>query len=138
MGKYTVCFLVAMALFVGVASAETVIICNPGVHETALPQKALRNIFLGKTTQWGDHSKINMVVLKDAGRHQAFLKAYVHRTPSQWRRHWKKMVFTGKGIKPRQFDDTGAYLAYIADTPGAVGYIDKSLANETVKILTVK
>ncbi|MCP4114730.1 MAG: hypothetical protein GY737_04870 [Desulfobacteraceae bacterium] len=48
------------------------------------------------------------------------------------------MVFTGKGVKPRQFDDTGAYLEYIASTPGAVGYVDAGLAKDTVKILNVK
>ena len=138
MGKFTVYFIVLMALFVGVASAETVIICNPGVQETEIPQKALQKIFLGKTAKWSDNSKINIVVLKDTEQHKLFLKSYIHRTSSQWKSHWKKMVFTGKGIKPRQFDDTGACLEYISSTPGAVGYIDAGLANDTVKILNVK
>jgi len=138
MGKLTVCFVIAMALFTGLASAETVIICNPGVQKTEIPQKVLQKVFLGKTTKWDDNSKINIVVLKDKDQHKLFLKSYIHRTSSQWKSHWKKMVFTGKGIKPRQFDDTGAYLEYISSTPGAVGYIDSGLANDTVKILTVK
>jgi len=127
-----------MALFAGMASAETVIICNPDVQETEIPQKELQKIFLGKMTKWSDNSRINIVVLKDADQHKLFLKSYIHRTYSQWKSHWKKMVFTGKGVKPKQFDDTGAYLAYIAATPGAVGYIDAGLANDTVKILNVK
>ena len=138
MGKFAVCFIVVMALFVGVASAETVIICNPGVQETVIPPQILQKIFLGKRTKWSDNSKINVVVLKDTEQHKLFLKSYIHRTHSQWKSHWKKMVFTGKGIKPRQFDDTGAYLKYISSSPGAVGYIDAGLANDTVKILNVK
>lgn len=138
MGKITIYFIVVMALFAGSACAETIIICNPGVQETEIPQKALQKIFLGKTTKWSDNSRINIVVLKDPDQHKLFLKHYIHRTYSQWKSHWKKMVFTGKGVSPRQFDDTGAYLEYIASTPGALGYIDAGLANETVKSLNVK
>lgn len=138
MGKITICFIIVMALFTGLASAETVIVCNPGVQETEIPQKELQKVFLGKMTKWSDNSKINIVVLKDTDQHKLFLKSYIHRTHSQWKSHWKKMVFTGKGVKPKQFDDTGIYLAYIASTPGAVGYIDAGLANDTVKILNIK
>ncbi|MCP4114729.1 MAG: hypothetical protein GY737_04865, partial [Desulfobacteraceae bacterium] len=133
MSKFAICFIVAMALFAGAASAETVIICNPGVQETEIPQKELQKIFLGKMTKWSDNSRINIVVLKDPDQHKLFLKSYIRRTNSQWKSHWKKMVFTGKGVKPRQFDDTGAYLEYIASTPGAVGYVDAGLAKDTVK-----
>ncbi len=138
MGKFIICFIITMTLFTGVACARTVIICNPGVQETEIPPKALQKIFLGKTTKWSDNSKINIVVLKDTDQHKLFLKSYIHRTYSQWKSHWKKMVFTGKGVKPKHFDDTGAYLGYIASTPGAVGYIDAGLAKDTVKILNVK
>ncbi|WP_300671857.1 hypothetical protein [Desulfoluna sp.] len=138
MSKFTFCLIVAMVLLAGVASAETIIICNPGVQEAEISQKTLQKIFLGKTTKWGNNSKINIVVLKDTEQHKLFLKNCIHRTYSQWKSHWKKMVFTGKGIKPRQFDDTGAYLKYITSTPGAVGYIDAGLANDTVKILNVQ
>ncbi|MBI9093133.1 MAG: substrate-binding domain-containing protein, partial [Desulfobacterium sp.] len=137
MGKVIICFIVIMAFFTGIACAETVIICNPGVQETTIAPKALQKIFLGKTTKWGDNSKINIVVLKDTDQHKLFLESYIHRTYSQWKSHWKKMVFTGKGVKPKQFDDAGTYLGYISSTPGAVGYIDAGLANDTVKILSV-
>lgn len=138
MGKAIICFIVLMALFTGVAWAGTVIICNPGIQETEISQAELQNIFLGKTNKWKDNSKINIVVLKDPDQHTSFLESYIHRTDSQWKSHWKKLVFTGKGMKPEEFADTETYLKYIATTPGAVGYISTGLSNDSVKILNIK
>lgn len=130
--------MMGMVLLTGMVSAETLIICHPGVQETTIPQNTVRKIFLGKTTRWGDHSKIHIAVLKDRDAHALFLKRYIRRTPSQWRGYWKKMVFTGKGIMPKSFDATGDSLTYIAATPGAIGYIDADLLNDTVKVLNIK
>lgn len=138
MGKLIGFFIVGMVLLTGMASAETLIICHPGVQESTIPQHTLRKIFLGKTTRWDDHSKIHMVVLKDRDEHALFLKRYIRRTSSQWRSYWKKMVFTGKGIMPKSFDGAGDALEYIASTPGAIGYIDADLLNNTVKVLNIK
>ena len=35
----------------------------------------------------------------------------------------KQAVFTGRGIPPQGFDDEAELAAYVAATPGAVGYV---------------
>lgn len=39
---------------------------------------------------------------------------------------------------PRTFEDEAAEVAYVAQTPGAVGYISSGTAHGSVKVLEVK
>ena len=69
---------------------------------------------------------------------EAFVKAYVGKTPSGLRNHYKKLVFTGKGSMPKSFEDEAGLIAYVAQTKGAVGYVSASAAGDGVKPLAVK
>jgi len=52
---------------------------------------------------------------------------------------WSKLVFTGKGSAPREFPSGEDVVKAVAADPHAIGYVDRSFVNMTVKvILTVK
>jgi hypothetical protein len=48
------------------------------------------------------------------------------------------MVFTGKGTPPKEVADDAAVKSFVATTPGAVGYIDESKVDASVKVLLKK
>jgi hypothetical protein len=54
--------------------------------------------------------------------HRDFLKQWVGMTPSQFKNHWRKQVFTGKGRMPRRFKSNATQLSFVDNTPGAIGY----------------
>lgn len=118
------------------AFAEVVVIANNGVSETSMTKEKIKNIFLGKIVKWQDGGRIHFVTLK-GDVHKDFLKAYVGRNASQYKTYWKKIMFTGKGSMPKTFSTEQEMVQYVANTEGAIGYIDKNTATENVKTISV-
>jgi ABC-type phosphate transport system substrate-binding protein len=58
-------------------------------------------------------------------------------TPQQFTNHWRKIVFSGTGKEPRTFDSESELVAFVARTPGAIGYVDSSTPHARVKTLEV-
>lgn len=130
--------LVLLSVFVvaTVAQAEIVVIANEAVPIDSLNQNEMKDIFLGKTAKWPDKSRVRFVVLTGE-THQDFLRAYIKRTPSQYRIYWKKMVFTGKASKPKSFKSEADLVKYVSQTDGAVGYISGDTDTDGTKVLAV-
>ncbi len=120
------------------ASAEIILIANPNISETSLSLKDVQRIFLRKKKILSGKA-LHIAIQKNKSKHSEFLQKYVHKTPSQFNRYYKKLVFTGKGKPPLLVADDSAMLSYISSTPGAIGYISKvskGEADDTVKIIS--
>jgi len=117
--------------------AATVVIAHPGVKEKALDADAVQRLFLGKKTTWEGGGGVILAVLAEGPLHETFLKAYVGKTASQFTSHWRKLVFTGKASEPRSFATEEELVAFVAATPGAVGYVGGSVEKKGVQQLVV-
>lgn len=138
--RYSVlCGLVAVCLLAAniVAAAEVVIIGNPDLPDPALNAKDLQRIYMGKQTRWVNDEAIVPVMLKAGPVHVAFVEDYLGRSVHRFVTYWRQMVFTGKGIPPRGFADEQELIIFVAETPGAVGYISAETTITGVKILSV-
>lgn len=60
-----------------------------------------------------------------AGRSEAQIKAY-----------WSRMIFTGKGSPPQDGGDGAAVKKLVGANPNLVGYVDASLVDASVKVLS--
>ena len=47
---------------------------------------------------------------------------------------WSRVIFTGKGLLPKEYPDAAAVKKAVAENPRAVGYIEKSALDGTVKL----
>jgi ABC-type phosphate transport system substrate-binding protein len=54
---------------------------------------------------------------------------------SQVKATWSRLVFTGKASAPKELPDAAAVKKAVAADPKAIGYIDKSEVDATVKVL---
>lgn len=103
-------------------TAGILIIGSKNIPESSLSKTDVQNIFLGKKTKV-DSTKISFVILKEGDIHEGFLKEYLSRTPSQYDKYWKKMIFTGQGKAPKVFKTEEELVEYIKTTEGVIGYI---------------
>ena len=135
---FVVIFLMLVMLCLGSTTsfADVLIIANKNVSEDSISKEDVKNIFLGNTVKWKDKSSISFVILKN-DVHRAFLKEYIKRSSSQYGNYWKKMVFTGKGRQPRAFETEKELIRYVAETDGAIGYINKGTEMMNVKTINV-
>lgn len=64
-----------------------------------------------------------------------FYKKATGRDVAQIKSTWSRIVFSGKGQLPKQFPDNGAVKKAVAADPMAIGYIEKSAVDSSVKVL---
>jgi ABC-type phosphate transport system substrate-binding protein len=138
MKNMMMCLLCLLVFSSGIAWADVVIIAHKNVPETTLNEDALQEIFLGKRVQWQDNSAIHPATVKDKDLHSTFLKQYIKKSVSKWNAHWKRLVFTGNGTPPQQFDSEQELREYVAETEGAIGYVDAETSVENVTIIEIQ
>ncbi len=118
-------------------AGEIVVIANKDVPLTSIGSDVLKNIFLVKKTEWDNGNKISFVTLKSCDTQKAFLKTYLKKTPSQYQRYFRTLVFTGKGKTPRAYSSEAEVVRYVSKTGGAIGYVSSGAETGSVKIITV-
>jgi ABC-type phosphate transport system substrate-binding protein len=97
------------------------IIVNNDVAATSLDKAALKDILIGKTTYWPGGQAITIVVLAD--KTDAALQDITGMSASQFKTHWQRLVFSGRGQQPKQFDDEAKLLAQVASSKGAIALV---------------
>ena len=120
------------------AIAEPTVIVNKSVHVDELNTNDVKQIFMGKKRSWENGDIIVAAVLESGETHENFLKKFIEKSRMQFRTYWKKLVFTGKAQALNEFGSESDLVAFVADTKGAIGYIDSASPHENVKVITIK
>jgi ABC-type phosphate transport system substrate-binding protein len=120
------------------AHAEVVVIVNPGVTATEVSRAELHDIFTGASSSLRRGIEVTPVLLKQGAVHDEFLSLYIGKSDSAFRAGWRSILFSGQGAMPKTLDSDAAVVAYVAHTPGAIGYIGKTASHEGVKVLAVR
>ncbi len=127
--------LIASAfILAGVAAtaADLVVIANPAAGPLTKDQVA--DLFLGKSQAF---TPIDQA--ESSATYAEFYKKATGRDPAQVKSTWSRLVFSGKGQAPKQLADSAAVKKAVAADPKAVGYIEKSAVDATVKaVLTLE
>jgi len=130
--------MVLCCLAGGAAVADVIIIANDDGAVGSLERELVKKIFLGKKTQWDDGCKVFPAIRKNDRIHREFLKSVVMKSPAQYRTFWKQAIFTGTGRPPKLFATEEELIDYVAETKGAIGYIDAATPYEGVKVLSIR
>jgi ABC-type phosphate transport system substrate-binding protein len=97
------------------------------------------DIFLGKTSRFPDGSQAVPIDLgEDSPARDRFYAQYTGKSPAQVKAHWSKIIFTGRGQPPRQANSSSEAKKLIADNPNAIGYIDQSQVDNSVRVLAAR
>jgi ABC-type phosphate transport system substrate-binding protein len=130
-------FVAAAGIFSNCARAQLVI-ANPSVKSSDVSKSDLRDVFTGAASSFKDGSHVTPVLLKAGAANDEFLSAYVGKADGPFKAGWRSLVFSGQASMPKSMESDAAVVAYVSQTPGAVGYIGKSSPHDGVKVLAVK
>ncbi len=126
----------AMSCAATAVSAGAVVIGNPGINATQLSVEQVRDLFLAKTTKLPDGTTVTVIDQQDdTPIKDAFYTNVVGKTPRQLKAYWAKIVFTGQGVPPKSYAGDQAVKQQVANTPGAIGYVNDDAVDSTVKVL---
>ncbi len=90
-----------------------------------LSKTDLKLIFKGERTLWPENQPILFVLQNGGELHETFVKQYLRKTPVQYSRYWKKLVFSGRGFPPTTLKTEADVITFVEKTPGAVGYVSR-------------
>jgi len=123
--------IAAAILALGVpAMAEVVVVVNPKAAEASMTKDQVAQFFLGKS------SAMTPVDQPDSAPVRAeFYKKVTDKDASQVKALWSKLVFTGKATMPKEVGDSAAVKKAVAADPKAIGYIEKSAVDASVKVI---
>ena len=128
--------LLAASTFTTGAHAEVVVIVSAKSHITSITAAQTARIFLGKTSEFPDDSDAEPIDQPIGSEiRNEFYDKVVHKNPSQVSAYWAKIIFTGDGSPPAILDDDKAIRRAVAKNPHAIGYIDKSAVNRSVRVI---
>ncbi|HEY9034459.1 MAG TPA: hypothetical protein VIN71_11015 [Pseudomonadales bacterium] len=128
----TVCCL--FALGINPAFAAIAVIVNPD-NANQLGEREVRQIFLGQIKTFPDGLEAQTLDNMTGALRGDFISKVLKRNESTMNAYWARMLFTAKAIPPRELADSGAVKKAVADNKNAIGYIDASQVDDSVKVL---
>lgn len=120
----------ALALSVAVtATAEVVVVVNPA-NADAVTKDQIANVYLGKSTAFAPIDQSDGSAIRGE-----FYKKVADKDAAQAKALWSKLVFTGKATPPKEVGSSADVKKAVAANPKAIGYIEKSAVDATVKVV---
>jgi ABC-type phosphate transport system substrate-binding protein len=129
----------ALLVCASLCRAELVVVVSAKSPVSGLSENEVADIYLGRTSQLpGGPRVVPIDLADDAARRANFYRIVCGKSPAQLRAYWSKLVFTGSGQPPREVADAEALKKLIASGTNAIGYIDGSQLDASVKaVLTL-
>lgn len=120
--------LITLLITASATQAEIVVVVGPS---TPPPTKAqVEELYLGKNF---DYKPLDFK--EGAPVREQFYKKLTNREITQIKALWARLIFTGKGQMPLQLPDANSVKKAVASDPKAIGFIEKSEVDSTVKVI---
>ena len=132
--KFTL--LLAMLSLAFSAQAEVVVVVSSKSSVTSLTAEQTAKIFLGKVVTFPNERTAFPIDQPEGSTiRDEFYSKVAHKNSSQLTAYWAKIIFTGEGRPPQLISGDVAVRKAIANNPNAIGYIDKSAVNHSVRVV---
>jgi ABC-type phosphate transport system substrate-binding protein len=131
--------LIRISLFLvlaGTALAEPAVIGHKNLAGEKLDATTVKAVFLGKKVAWDGAGRVVLAVLKSGALADAFLQKAADMNASAFSNHWRRLAMTGGGTAPKFFEKEEDLRKFVAETPGAIGFVERANADASVAILS--
>ncbi|MDP3536505.1 MAG: hypothetical protein Q8S08_14065 [Halomonas sp.] len=110
------------------SAAELVVIGHPTA--SSLTKSQVADIYLGKSSSGTLYD-----LPESSPLYASFYEQATGRNVSQVKSTWARIVFSGQTQAPTQLPNSDAVRAAVSEDPRAIGYIEKSALDDSVKVL---
>jgi ABC-type phosphate transport system substrate-binding protein len=112
-----------------VAYADVVVVVSAKSSTTTMTADEISQIYLGKS------KAMKPVETSGSPIRSQFYNKVAGKDEAQVKAIWSKLVFTGKATAPKELPSSAEVVKAVAADPNAIGYIDKSAVDSTVKVV---
>lgn len=130
-------FLLAAALGAsGIAQAQVVVVVSPKSPLANMTAEQVSAIFLGKSNTLPNGAAAQAIDQAESAavREQFYSKA-TGKSAAQVKSIWSRLVFSGKATPPKELPNSAEVKKAVAANPDAIGYIEKSAVDGSVKVV---
>src|SRR2546423_11142891 len=113
------------------------VVVNEGNPVTSLSRGDLSRLFLGNRAKWASGERAIPVDQASGRSRAAFSQEILGRDLAKMRSYWQGEMAAGRGTAPDEKPSDASVVAYVHDTPGAVGYVSASASTPGVKVVAV-
>lgn len=118
------------------ALADIAVVVASGNAMTSLSANQVKQIFLGKRKKFPDGNRAEPINQpEDSQIYSQFANQVLGKDPAQLKAYWSVEVFSGMGSPPKQADGDKAVKSMVAGSDKAIGYIDSSHVDDSVKVV---
>ncbi len=121
---------------VGLCRAESggvVVIGHPGLP--AVDRAALVRLYTGRSIELAGALVTVVNGAPGSTVREHFLNAVVRMDEARYRAYWTVRRHVGKGVPPAELTPDEAIIAFVASTPGSIGYISADSVTEGLNVL---
>jgi len=138
--RFTLIWVLAQVASLSAAdsSKHIVIITAKSSGLTSLPLSELQKLFKAEKTKAPDGSKV-VVVAQEPGTpaREIALRTLYGMSEAEYTKYFLQATFTGKLQAAPKMLAPGAVKKYVAETPGAIGYVLSTDADDSVRVIKV-
>ena len=118
------------------AFAQVAVVVNPKSPLATMTADQVSGIFLGKSNTLPSGGTAMPTDLPDsAPAHDLFYTKVTGKSSAQVKAAWSRLVFSGKATPPKELASAADVKKFVAANPDAIGYIEKSAVDSTVKVV---
>jgi ABC-type phosphate transport system substrate-binding protein len=118
------------------AQAQVVVVVGSKSAATALTNDQAAALFLGKSDQIpGVGTALLLDQSESSPIREQFYTKVAGKSGSQVKAAWSRLVFSGKATPPKEIASSAEIKKMVASNANAIGYIEKSAVDATVKVL---
>ena len=123
-------------LLVEIARAEIVVVVNAKNPVNNLSRRELVDLYMGRTQYFNDGSTVlRLDQPPDSDTRSEFYRALVNKSVAEVNAYWAKLLFTGRASPPQVMGSSAEVLKAIRENRNAIGYLDSSDVDDSVKVV---
>ena len=137
MNRFTHTLILAIAALTAQAGhAQVALVAGAQSSASKLTAEQAASLFLGKSEQLpGLGTALLLDQPESASVRELFYSKVTGKSAAQVKATWSRLVFSGKATLPKEVPNSAAVKKMVAENGHAVGYIEKSAVDSSVKVL---
>jgi len=111
------------------AFAQVAVVVSPKSPLATMTADQVSGIFLGKV------NTLPSGLPDSLPAREIFYTKVTGKSTAQVKAAWSRLVFSGKATPPKELGSSAEVKKFVAANPDAIGYIEKSAVDSTVKVV---
>ncbi len=133
--KYLILTILCVAAWANGALGQVAVVAHKSVPVDSISKAELLDLYTGETSIWSDGEPVVVFDLKEKGKTRRSFYEFLGMASSRIKLIWLKRMLLGEADPPESLKSEEELLRKISTTLGAIGFLDRSKADGTVKIL---